>query len=109
MLILSQLVSVCFCLKLSFSIEMRFVKEMDNFHYGVYGLFSLDFGSVKKTQEKLYIFKEDFENIFLSSEEMDEIRNQINYMLEEEDENEVPTDFIDETDSVITDSPDDSS
>ena len=83
-----------------FSTEMRITKELGNYHYGWFCLFSFDFGdhqsSGKKSFQKDYA---EFENIFISSQEMDEIRDQINYMLEEEDEeNETVIDPADEID-----------
>lgn len=82
------------------SIEMNIVKEMDNYHYGWFCQLSVDFGGTKNTPRSDYYRFEKFENIFLSSEEMDEIRNQINYLLEEEEEeNETVIDPFDGIDN----------
>lgn len=95
-----QLISVCFCLQIMFSAEMRITKELGNYHYGWFCLFSFDFGHSESSNiQKPWLQDEKFENVFISSQEMDEIRDQINYMLEEEDEeNETVIDPADEID-----------
>jgi hypothetical protein len=93
-----------------FSTEMRITKELENYHYGWFCLFSFDFGHSESSNiKKPWLQDEKFENIFMSSQEMDEIRDQINYMLEEEDdENETvidPAEEIDIHSSGDTDNP----
>jgi hypothetical protein len=79
--------------------EMRVVKELERYHYGWFCLFSLDFGQESVEKGKDHRHFEKFENIFISSVQMDEIRDQINYLLEDEDEeDETVFDPIDETD-----------
>jgi hypothetical protein len=79
---------------------MRITKELGNYHYGWFCHFSFNFNHVNSSNvENPYLRDEKFENIFISSEEMDEIKDQINYMLEEEEEeNETVIDPADEID-----------
>jgi len=99
-MISTQLISVCFCLQIIFSTEMRITKELEHYHYGWFCHLSFDSGRMESSKNRIpYLQDEKFENIFISSEEMDEIRDQINYMLEEEEEeNETVIDPADEID-----------
>ncbi|HPA55977.1 MAG TPA: hypothetical protein PLX56_04500 [bacterium] len=92
-----------------FSTEMRITKELGNYHYGWFCLFSFDFGHPDGSNIRTpRLQEEQFENIFISSEEMDEIRDQINYMLEEEEEeNETVIDPAEENEIHGSGDPDD--
>ncbi|HNW82807.1 MAG TPA: hypothetical protein PKG52_07950 [bacterium] len=96
-------------LKLFLGFEFRVVREFENLHYGWYCSFSINEGPALKTERSQYYYNEQFENIFLNSEEMDEIKNQINYLLETEDEQngQTPEQYPEENTSF--DSPADSS
>lgn len=66
--------------------EFKVVREFEDMHYGWYCSISIHEGDGLKISKDRYFYSEQFENIFLSSEEMDEIKNRINYLLETEDE-----------------------
>lgn len=65
--------------------EFRAVNELDKTHFGWYCFLSID---MNRTSEKKFsgYYDKKFSNIFISSEQIDEIRNQITDILEREDE-----------------------
>ena len=92
-------ISVLTGLNLFVGFEFRVIREFEDFHYGWYLSLSIRDGADLKNLKDQYFYTEESENIFLSSSEMDEIKNQINYLLESEDEADEPgIDEIDETD-----------
>lgn len=81
---------------------------MGRYHYGWFCFLTLDTFSKETAKTSRTAHFKSFENIFITSEEMDEIRNRINYLLEEEDDgNENPIDPDDETyfDPVVSADP----
>lgn len=108
-MILTQTVFFIIGFRVFFSFEIRAVREFENFHYGWYCSLSVDAGNNLKSSVPQNFYNEQFENVFLTSEEIDEIRNEINdllYMEDEPDEKTQNTDF--EKNPVTTDNPDDS-
>ncbi|HRZ80274.1 MAG TPA: hypothetical protein P5044_09720 [bacterium] len=85
--------------------EFRVVREFDDIHYGWYCSISINAGQNHGKKPDGLLYSEEFGNIFLSSEEMDEIKNRINYLLESEDEeNEQDGGKIYEPDGTPSDS-----
>ncbi|MGI6393325.1 MAG: hypothetical protein ACOX2F_01110 [bacterium] len=82
------------------SSEMRVTREFERYHFGWFCHLSVNFNKPESSKAKSPLLHgEKFGNVFISSEEMDEIRNQINYMLEAEDEeNETTIDPSEEAD-----------
>lgn len=94
MVLAFNLLALNFCFSLTFETEIRLVKEFGDLNYGYYFNLVFDFNKHKKKLKAELPF---LEKAFISATEMDEIRNQINYMLEAEDDaNEEAVDFIDE-------------
>lgn len=86
-------------------LEFRMVREFDDIHYGWYCSISIHENENPGKKPDGLLYTGEFENIFLSSEEMDEIKNRINYLLESEDEeNEQGSDKIYEPDDIPSDS-----
>lgn len=73
-------------LRLFFGFEFRAVKEFENFHYGWYCSLTMDVGEKTEAPFPKNLYDEKFENVFLSSMEIDEIRDQVDDLLETEDE-----------------------
>ena len=94
--------------------EMHITRESGTFHYGWFCNLAIDFNKSKESVKKNPFFISDFTNAVISATEMSEIRNQINYMLEAEDDadeeffNDFSDPFAVETDdpsAVDTDDP----
>ena len=66
--------------------EMHITREAGTFHYGWFCNLAVDFNKSKDEVRKSAFFIPDFSNAVLSASEIGEIRNQINYMLEAEDD-----------------------
>ena len=66
--------------------EMHVTRELGTFHYGWFCNLAVDFNKSKDDVRKTAFFIPDFSNAVLSANEIGEIRNQINYMLEAEDD-----------------------
>ncbi len=77
--------------------EMHITREAGTFHYGWFCNLAVDFNKSKDEVRKSAFFIPDFSNAMLSASEIGEIRNQINYMLEAEDDadEEFFSDFTD--------------
>ena len=77
--------------------EMRVTKEADRFHYGWFCNLAVDFNKSKENPAPKSFFASEFGSSVLSSNEINEIRNNINYMLEAEDDadEEFFSDFTD--------------
>lgn len=77
--------------------EMHITREFGTFHYGWFCNLAVDFNKSKDEVRKSAFFIPDFSNAVLSASEIGEIRNQINYMLEAEDDadEEFFSDFTD--------------
>lgn len=77
--------------------EMHITREAGTFHYGWFCNLAVDFNKSKDEVRKSAFFIPDFSNAVLSASEIGEIRNQINYMLEAEDDadEEFFSDFTD--------------
>lgn len=92
---------------------MRITREFGTFHYGWFCNLVVDFNKSKETVKKDALFVPDFSNSVLSASEIGEIRNQINYMLDAEDDadeeffNDFTDPFVVETgDPFVVDSED---
>lgn len=66
--------------------EMRITREAGTFHYGWFCNLAIDFNKSKESPKKTAFFIPEFSSAVLSASEIGEIRNQINYMLEAEDD-----------------------
>ena len=66
--------------------ETHLTKEMGTFHYGWFCNLSVDFNKSKESVKINPVFFSNFGGSVLSATEIGEIRNQINYMLESEDD-----------------------
>lgn len=66
--------------------EMHITRELGTFHYGWFCNLAVDFNKSKESVKKSSFFIPEFSNAVLSAAEIGEIRNQINYMLEAEDD-----------------------
>jgi len=77
--------------------EMHITREAGTFHYGWFCNLAVDFNKSKDEAKKNSFFIPEFSSAVLSASEIGEIRNQINYMLEEEDDadEEFSIDFTD--------------
>ena len=77
--------------------EMHITHEADTFHYGWFCNLAVDFNKSKESVAKNAFFIPEFSNAVISANEINEIRNQINYMLEAEDDadEEFFSDFTD--------------
>ena len=84
--------------------EMHITREFGTFHYGWFCNIAVDFNKSKENAKKSAFFMPAFTNAVLSASEIGEIRNQINYMLEAEDDadeeffNDFTDPFVVETD-----------
>ena len=67
-------------------VEMHITREAGTFHYGWLCNLSVDLNKSEESVKKSSFFIPEFSNAVLSANEIDEIRNQINYMLEAEDD-----------------------
>ena len=85
--------------------EMHVTGEYGNFHYGWFLNLALDFNKSKEVAGKRPFFVPEFSSSVLSASEIGEIRNQINYMLEAEDDADEEF-FSNFTDPFDTDSGD---
>ena len=76
---------------------MHITREAGTFHYGWFCNLVVDFNKSKESEKKSPFSIPDFSNAVLSAAEIGEIRNQINYMLEAEDDadDEFFNDFTD--------------
>ena len=77
--------------------EMHVTREFGTFHYGWFCNLAVDFNKSKDSAKKSAFFIPEFSSAVLSASEIGEIRNQINYMLEAEDDTdeEFSNDFTD--------------
>lgn len=66
--------------------EMHVTREADTFHYGWFCNLAVDFNKSRESVKKGSFFIPEFGSAVLSASELGEIRNQINYMLEAEDD-----------------------
>ena len=66
--------------------EMHITREAGTFHYGWFCNLAIDFNKSKESVKKSALFIPEFSSAVLSASEIGEIRNQINYMLEAEDD-----------------------
>ena len=94
----SLMAGTAFAILLNF--EFRAVREFEKNHFGWYCFLSFDLNQYQGKNSKGY-FDREFQNIFINSEQIDEIRNQITDILEREDE-------IDETENINNSDPNDS-
>ena len=85
--------------------EMHITRELGTFHYGWFCNLAVDFNKSKESVKKSPFFIPDFSNAVLSATEIGEIRNQINYMLEAEDDADEEF-FNDFTDPFVVESGD---
>ena len=93
--------------------EMHVTREFGRFHYGWFCNLAVDFNKSKESVKNNAFFVPDFSSAVLSASEIGEIRNQINYMLEAEDDadeeffNDFTDPFVVETgDPFVVDSED---
>jgi|GEM_PF-4359253 len=70
---------------LMLNFEFRAVRELERTHFGIYCFLSFDINKQSFKGSPGY-FDREFRNIFISSEQIEEIRNQITDLLEREDE-----------------------
>ena len=103
-LILSfELIKIFIIFNIKLETEMHLTREFGNFHYGWFCNLAVDFNKSKENPKNNVFFRE-FSNAVLSASEIGEIRNQINYMLEAEDDadeeffNDFSDPFVVETD-----------
>lgn len=84
---LEKKISICgaliFVVLLNF--EFRAVRELEKTHFGIYCFLSFNINKSLIKGSPGY-FDRDFRNIFISSEQIEEIRDYITDMLEREDE-----------------------
>ena len=66
--------------------EMHLTREAGRFHYGWFCNLAVDFNKSKESVAKKAFFVPEFSNSVISANEINEIRNNINYMLEAEDD-----------------------
>ena len=66
--------------------EMHVTREAGRFHYGWFCNLAVDFNKSEESAAKKAFFIPNFSNSVISANEINEIRNQINYMLEAEDD-----------------------
>ncbi len=64
--------------------EMHITREAGTFHYSWFCNLAVDFNRSKETNKAFFV--PEFSNAILSAREIGEIRNQINYMLDAEDD-----------------------
>jgi hypothetical protein len=72
-------------LVLILNFEFRAVRELERTHFGIYCFLSFDINRQSFKDSPGY-FDTEFSSIFISSEQIEEIRDQITDMLEREDE-----------------------
>ena len=65
---------------------MHITREAGTFHYGWFCNLAVDFNKSKESAAKNPFFIPEYSSAVLSASEIGEIRNQINYMLEAEDD-----------------------
>ena len=65
---------------------MHVTREADTFHYGWFCNLAVDFNKSRESVKKGPLFIPESGSEVLSASELGEIRNQINYMLEAEDD-----------------------
>ena len=66
--------------------EMHLTREAGRFHYGWFCNLAVDFNKSEESVAKKAFFIPEFSSAVISSNEINEIRNNINYMLEAEDD-----------------------
>lgn len=81
-----ELIKFLVMFNISLEAEMHITREYGTFHYGWFCSIAVDFNKSKESVKKSPFFIPDFSNAVLSATEIGEIRNQINYMLEAEDD-----------------------
>ena len=80
------LITFLFSFNILLEAEVRVTREAGTFHYGWFCNISVDLNKSKESVKKSSFFIPEFSNAVLSANEIDEIRNQINYMLDAEDD-----------------------
>ena len=92
-----ELIRILIVFNVMLEAEMHITREAGTFHYGWFCNLAVDFNKSKDEVRKSAFFIPDFSNAVLSASEIGEIRNQINYMLEAEDDadEEFFSDFTD--------------
>ena len=86
MIVALGLIKFAVCFNIMLETEMRVTREAGTFHYGWFCNLAVDFNKSKESVKKDDLFIPDFTNAVLSASEIGEIRNQINYMLDAEDD-----------------------
>ena len=97
MAVLFSVMKLVFAFNIVLEAEMHITREAGNFHYGWFCNLAVDFNKSKENVNRNAFFVPEFSNAVLSASEIGEIRNQINYMLEAEDDadEEFFSDFTD--------------
>ena len=85
--------------------EMHIMREFGTLHYGWFCNLAVDFNRSKESVSKNAFFVPEFSSAVLSAAEIGEIRNQINYMLDAEDDADEEF-FNDFTDPFVVESGD---
>ena len=85
--------------------EMHLTREFGTFHYGWFCNLAVDFNKSGNSFGKNSSFIPEFSNAVISANEIGEIRNQINYMLDAEDDADEEF-FNDFTDSFVVETGD---
>lgn len=85
--------------------EMHVTREAGTFHYGWFCNLAVDFNKSKESVKNSALFLPEFSSSVLSASEIGEIRNQINYMLEAEDDADEEF-FYDFTDPFVVETGD---
>jgi len=78
--------------------EFRLVREMERTHYGWYCFLSFNVNKQTTLKPGGY-FDREFKNVFISSEKIEEIRDQVSDILEREDDDETNSNTVDPADN----------
>lgn len=105
MVLVFELAKIFIMFNIGLEAEMHVTREFGTFHYGWFLNLAVDFNKSKESVAKSPFFIPEFSSSVLSANEIGEIRNQINYMLEAEDDADEEF-FNDFTDPFVTDSGD---
>ena len=81
-----NLISILIGFNIMLEAEMHITREAGTFHYGWFCNLAVDFNKSKESAKKSPFFIPESGSAVLSASEISEIRNQINYMLEAEDD-----------------------
>ena len=92
-----ELIKFLIVFNVMFEAEMHITREAGSFHYGWFCNLAFDFNKSGESVKKSAFFIPEYSSAVLSATEIGEIRNQINYMLEAEDDadEEFSSDFSD--------------